>query len=217
MTNRTFRHWRDVPETYWRWPSFSPEEIACRGTGALLVDEEAMDRLQQLRTRLGKPIIVLSGYRSPAHNRRVGGAADSQHPKGRAFDVSMANHQPHAFEVAARVAGFTGIGTYPDRGFVHIDTGPARAWGEPFPADAPTFTPEAEPKPVGATNTAKATGAMSAAGAAAVALQALPAVETVQEWLPIVQGVGRLPLWIGLGLIALAAVSVIAWRWRSPR
>jgi hypothetical protein len=36
----------------------------------------------------------------------------------------------------------------------------------------------------------------------------------VREWLPIVEGVGRLPMWLGLGLIAVAAVSIIAWRWR---
>jgi hypothetical protein len=214
MGTRSFAHWRDVPTTYWRWPSFSPEEIACRGTGALLVDEEAMDRLQQLRTRLGKPIIVLSAYRSPDHNRRIKGEPNSQHLKGRAFDIAMANHQPQAFEIAARVAGFSGFGSYPDRNFMHIDTGPARAWGTPWPSAAPTFSPEPVPPPVTATNTAKATGAMSAAGAAAVALQALPAAEAVREWLPIVEGVGRLPMWLALGLIAVAAVSIIAWRWR---
>ena len=32
---RTFRHFRDVPESLWRWKNFSPAEIACRGTGQL--------------------------------------------------------------------------------------------------------------------------------------------------------------------------------------
>ena len=37
MTTMTFyTHWRDVPEAAWRWPNFSPAEIACRGTGKLL-------------------------------------------------------------------------------------------------------------------------------------------------------------------------------------
>ena len=66
--------WRNVPESTWRWLNFSPAEIACRGTGKLLVDEPALDRLQALRDRLGKPLIVRSAYRSSEHNRAVGAA-----------------------------------------------------------------------------------------------------------------------------------------------
>lgn len=128
-----WRSWRDFPPADWRWPSFSPAELACRGTGQLMIDEDALGRLQALRDLLGKPIIVLSAYRSPEHNRRVGGAKASQHLAARAFDVSMANHDPAAFETAARAVGFTGFGYYPKQNFMHIDTGPARSWGTPFP------------------------------------------------------------------------------------
>jgi len=71
---RSFRHFRDVPAELWRWPNFSPAEIACRGTGQLKLHPEALDKLQTLRDRLGKPLIVNSAYRSPEHNRAVGGA-----------------------------------------------------------------------------------------------------------------------------------------------
>ena len=70
---RTFRHHLDVPERDWRWKNFSPAEIACRGTGQLKLHPEAIDKLQALRDRLGKPLIVRSAYRSPEHNRAVGG------------------------------------------------------------------------------------------------------------------------------------------------
>ena len=102
MTTTFHRHWRDVPESGWRWPNFSPAEIACRGTGKLLVNESALDKLQALRDRLGKPLIVRSAYRSPEHNRAVGGARASKHMDGTAFDIAMANHDPVAFEAAAR-------------------------------------------------------------------------------------------------------------------
>jgi len=98
-----YTHWRDVPKTAWRWPNFSPAEIACRGTGKLLVNEAALDKLQALRLRLGKPLIVLSAYRSPEHNRAVGGARASKHMQGIAFDIAMANHDPEAFELQHRV------------------------------------------------------------------------------------------------------------------
>lgn len=45
MSTRFYEHWRDVPEEAWRWPNFSPAEIACRGTGKLLVNEAALDKL----------------------------------------------------------------------------------------------------------------------------------------------------------------------------
>ena len=48
MTTTIHRHWRDVPESSWRWPNFSAAEIACRGTGAIRINTEAMDKLQAL-------------------------------------------------------------------------------------------------------------------------------------------------------------------------
>ena len=77
MTTTFHRHWRDVPESAWRWPNFSPAEIACRGTGKLLINEVALDKLQALRDRLGKPLIVRSAHSSPEQNRAVGGATRS--------------------------------------------------------------------------------------------------------------------------------------------
>ena len=129
MTTTFHRHWRDVPKNAWRWPNFSPAEIACRGTGKLLINEPALDKLQALRDRLGKPLIVRSAYRSSEHNRAVGGATRSKHLDGAAFDIAMANHDPVAFEAAARAVGFLGFGFYPRSGFIHVDLGPARQWG----------------------------------------------------------------------------------------
>jgi len=49
-----------------------------------LINEPALDKLQSLRDRLGKPLIVRSAYRSPEHNRAVGGATRSKHMNGAA-------------------------------------------------------------------------------------------------------------------------------------
>jgi hypothetical protein len=124
MSTTFYDHWREAPEDAWRWPNFSPAEIACRGTGKLLVNAPALEKLQALRDRMGKPLIVRSAYRSPEHNRAVGGAPRSKHMDGAAFDIAMANHDPAAFEAAARAVGFLGFGFYPRSGFMHIDLGP---------------------------------------------------------------------------------------------
>ena len=142
MTTTYFANWRDVPDGFWRWKNFTPQEIACRGDGTLLVDSDALDKLQALRDTLGKPMIVRSAYRAPWYNRKVGGVPHSMHLKGAAFDVSMTNHDPVDFETAARNVGFTGFGTYPRQNFMHIDTGRPRRWGDPFPPRAGRFAQE---------------------------------------------------------------------------
>lgn len=55
------------------------------------IDEnmEALVRevLDPVRRKIGKPIVVNSGFRCPLHNGRVGGANGSQHMKGEAADI----------------------------------------------------------------------------------------------------------------------------------
>ena len=51
----------------------------------------------------------------------------------------MANHAPVTFEAAAREVGFLGFGFYPRSGFMHIDLGPAREWGDRFPVRPVAF------------------------------------------------------------------------------
>ena len=195
-----YTHWRDVPKAAWRWPNFSPAEIACRGTGKLLVNEAALDKLQALRQRLGKPLIVRSAYRSPEHNRAVGGAKASKHMEGIAFDIAMANHDPEAFEAAARAVGFQGFGFYPRSGFMHIDLGPARSWGERFPKRATAFAAETPP----AREVLAESRTLKGGGAAGVATVGAAGVEVAQQVLAETQG-AVLPL---VPYLDTAAVAV---------
>lgn len=43
--------------------------------------------LQPLRTKLGKPVIITSGFRNFEVNKLVGGQKNSQHTKGQAVDI----------------------------------------------------------------------------------------------------------------------------------
>ncbi len=205
-----YQNWKNVPERTWHWPNFSPAEIACRGTGKLLVNEDALDRLQELRVTLGKPLIVNSAYRSPEHNKRVGGAKASKHLEGTAFDISMANHDPETFIAAARKAGFKGIGTYPKSNFVHIDTGPARNWGDPFPARTSPFATDIPParEHLADSRTLKASGAagVGTLGAAGVeiAQEALAEAQSaIQPLMPYLDSLRWLFIALALGGIAV--------------
>jgi len=84
------------------WRRTTDPESFKTGASKLAVKGTALDKAQALRNRLVKPLIVRSAYRSPKHNRAVAGAIRSNHMEGAAFDTAMTNHDPTAFEAAAR-------------------------------------------------------------------------------------------------------------------
>lgn len=49
------------------------------------------DYLDEIRAKLGKPILISSGYRCPMLNKAVGGVVNSQHLKGLAADLICAD------------------------------------------------------------------------------------------------------------------------------
>lgn len=72
--------------------NFSLEEFECKdGTAVPLHLHQNVNslafNLQILREHINKPIIILSGYRTEAYNKKVGGARMSQHLKAKAADI----------------------------------------------------------------------------------------------------------------------------------
>lgn len=110
-----------------RWPDFTKDEIKCPLTGLLGIREEAMDAIQGLRYDIGEPLVINSAYRSPEHNKAVGGVLGSYHVKGLAFDISLRGHDKWELLRRAKLAGFSGFGFY--KNFLHVDLGPVRHWG----------------------------------------------------------------------------------------
>jgi len=88
----------------WLGPHFVESEFACRCCGMVRVNIRLVHMLEALRARLGgRPVIVTSGYRCPAHNRAVGGARLSQHLYGNAVDIIVAAAAPHDATVAKNI------------------------------------------------------------------------------------------------------------------
>ena len=120
-------HHENIRYDFWPWQNFHPSEIACKGTGLIIVDFDAMCRLQTLREIIGVPFSPNSAYRSESHNKAVGGSPKSMHLLGRAFDIPIFGDMTREkIKQAASEVGFTGIGDY--NTFVHVDTGRERYW-----------------------------------------------------------------------------------------
>jgi uncharacterized protein YcbK (DUF882 family) len=89
---------------------------------------ELFGSFEQIRTAIGKPLTINSGYRCPAYNARIGGAQMSAHTFGLALDISFdtKTHRTTTEEVKSLVEAVNSLvpnlrmGTYPT--FIHIDT-----------------------------------------------------------------------------------------------
>lgn len=103
-------------------PSFAWREFACKDprNHEIRIVRGHLLRLERLRVIVGKPIPIVSGYRTPYWNRQQGGAEFSQHQYGAASDI------PEGLGVSivdATLAGFTGIGYDEDNRYVeHVDS-----------------------------------------------------------------------------------------------
>ena len=58
---------------------------------------------------------------SPSHNAEVGGVADSQHLSGTAADITYDGVDVELLTDIAIDSGASGVGSYFNQGFVHVD------------------------------------------------------------------------------------------------
>lgn len=67
---------------------FKVKEFACKdGSPIIFIDDYLYTVLDILRHKIGKPIIITSGYRTPGWNEKCGGAKYSYHMRGMAADI----------------------------------------------------------------------------------------------------------------------------------
>ena len=113
--------------------------LADSRTGAVRpFDPRAIDVLWEVGQKAGAAgeFLIFSGYRTPETNALVDGAGDSQHLRAAALDVHVPAERLEGFVDTALRLGLGGVGIYAQRGFVHLDSGPVRRWGD-IPANAP--------------------------------------------------------------------------------
>lgn len=141
----------------WRWSTYAKQRMTDGfkyfsygefdsadepGSGKLYMSKDLIQRLGRIREAVGFPMMVSSGYRSKAHNAKVGGVPNSAHRSGLAVDIrAVTDAQKRAIAKAAIANGITRIGW--GRTFIHLDidgTKPQHvAWGYPGSA-APKYS-----------------------------------------------------------------------------
>lgn len=117
---------------------FDPSEFACHcgecGSTGEEMDIAFVYKLDQLRARTNRPMIITSGYRCPEHNDSVSSTGrDGPHTTGRAADVSISGGEAFYLVQQCSLGGWmSGIGINQkgphDTRFIHLDdlTGPDR-------------------------------------------------------------------------------------------
>ena len=106
-------------------PEFASKDGACFPDEGKAKLAKLATNLQIIRDHFGKPITINSGYRSPAHNEKIGGVKDSYHTKGMASDIVIEGIRPYVLAKQIQLLIDSGklhqggIGIYDS--FVHYD------------------------------------------------------------------------------------------------
>lgn len=110
--------------------NFTLKEFSCpvggEPTGELRANVERLAKnVQALRDHINKPVLIISGYRSPEYNKKIDGAKQSQHMFAKAADIKVRGMTP--VEVYETVLSLIKQGKMEEGGlglygtFVHYD------------------------------------------------------------------------------------------------
>jgi uncharacterized protein YcbK (DUF882 family) len=89
------------------------------------MSEEFLRTLEHFRHHLGRPVFLTSAYRSPADNRRVGGAVRSQHLLGLAVDLAPQSRPDVGWLRSLHI--FSGLGLVGSQ-VLHVDARHLGPW-----------------------------------------------------------------------------------------
>ena len=106
---------------------FRAREFQTGGCNIVIVSKVLLKILDGLRDELGEPIYVNSGYRTPEHNKAVGGSTLSYHMYGMAADIRANKHTPkQLYDILDEwLEGWGGIEEH--KTFLHVDVR-AKEW-----------------------------------------------------------------------------------------
>lgn len=100
---------------------FRAKEFQTGGCKFVIVSKTLIKILDSLRDKIGKPVYITSGYRTPEHNKAVDGVPLSYHQYGMAADIRAENTTPkQLYDILDEMMqGWGGIEE--NETFVHVD------------------------------------------------------------------------------------------------
>lgn len=105
--------------------NFKVSEFRCKDkSDKILISEELVKVLQDIRDHFKKAVKINSAYRTEAYNKKIGGAQKSQHVQGKAADIVIDGVTPKQIALYAQSKDIGGIGLYDygnGSGFCHVD------------------------------------------------------------------------------------------------
>jgi uncharacterized protein YcbK (DUF882 family) len=111
---------------------FSSKEFENSTDKEFFIDPILLQKLDLVREDFGESITVTSGYRSPAHNAKIGGSSSSQHCLGKAADIRPTSGSKEKLDKLYLICEkyFEAVGDGRIKGFIHVDTrtGKKRRW-----------------------------------------------------------------------------------------
>lgn len=103
--------------------NFDQDEFECPcsvcNNAEFKLDNLLLDNLQEVRTKIDKPLVITSGYRCTTHNIDVGGKKTSSHLKGRAADIATESSYYRFLLLRSLLTKFNRIGI--GSNFIHVD------------------------------------------------------------------------------------------------
>jgi hypothetical protein len=118
-------------------PADSNEYITWRSGVDRRVDPGLIQIVANIARDMGVTMMIISGYRSPTHNKKVRGAKKSQHMLGKAVDFVIQGQgmtraqQAQIIELGSKHGGI-GIGVYNTSCHIDVRKGARKGWGPSF-------------------------------------------------------------------------------------
>lgn len=130
------RNLKHYPMKYFSYSEFFKSDVAEKHQVKNIPDDAQLSQvlgniealvlnvLDPLRARIGRPIIITSGYRSQRVNELVGGSKTSQHMLGKAADIHIQGYTPQQMEMVYRTIqmyyDFDQLIFYPSKNIIHV-------------------------------------------------------------------------------------------------
>lgn len=119
------KNWIQEFEKFFTFEEFDSPDSP--GSGKKKMQDQFLQRLTRARKHANVPFSISSGYRTPKHNKKVGGVRGSAHTKGFAADIRCRKKESaKRFKIIQSLilVGFTRIGVSDN--FIHVDCDPSK-------------------------------------------------------------------------------------------